>query len=242
MARIFVGIDPGKSGAISILNPNKVEAFYTPMRVTRKKLKAKTKSGKQKVQVTTRYGVHLMYLLLTRMIQARKKGHEVLVALEKQSCRPNDSKAVIAQVADGYAVWRTLLELANLPFVEIQPSVWKPKYVESGSVKSVSQRACKKLYPTLDLSLAKSEALAEAVLIADYLRRKTLQLKYPEVTRMLPLERAQSDKRKKQRGEGVQRHEAKVAARVGKSKRRISPLVKSVVSMSGLLPAKKPRR
>lgn len=139
-----------------------------------------TKSGKPKVSVKTRYCPRLMLLILAQAKKAAKKaGCEIAVCLERQWARPTDSKHVVEQFAKGYATWTTLIELLDLPLVEVSPSVWKPRYVFKDAPKDESIKVCRKLYPRLKLPLKKDECIAEATLIADYVRRRDLGMEYP---------------------------------------------------------------
>lgn len=226
MPAVYVGIDPGQKGAIAILHGNSLRVYYTPVRTVRRKTNKKTKAGNPQVKVEISYGVRMMHAILQQVVSLKNQGIPVTVALEKQIIRGNDSRNVIFRIAEGFSVWRTLLELLDLPVQMVLPAHWKPKYVEAGAVKAVSVRACRALYPKLELALKKSEALAEAVLIADYARRRGEGKEFPSPARMTPAERQESERSAESRKRGVERYEAKIAAKVGKPRRQLSAMLK----------------
>jgi hypothetical protein len=139
-----------------------------------------TKAGKPKVTTKTRYSPKLMLLLLAQARRAAKRlGCPIVVCLERQWARPTDSKHVVEQFAKGYATWTTLIDLLELPVVEVSPSVWKPRYVPKESTKEESIKICRKLYPRLPLPRKKDECIAEAALIADYVWRRDMGMEHP---------------------------------------------------------------
>lgn len=104
---------------------------------------------------------------------------DILVTIESQRQRPNDSKQVVFQVGRGLGLWEMAVTAAGYELVKVLPSQWKPNYTEPGADKKASLAICKKLYPDHDLPLAKDEARAEAILIADYTMRKATGLEFP---------------------------------------------------------------
>lgn len=177
---IWVGIDCGKAGAVAVVvNPETVYAFHVPTVVTRKKRpRKKTASGKPSVSTTVEYDLPAMCQLI-RNIADLYSEHTVKIAIERQQGMPRDSKRTVFAVGRGQGLWEMAATAAGIEPVLIKPAVWKLCYVEEKADKEASVAICKQILPGLTLKLRKDEALAEAALIADYIRRADLNLSYP---------------------------------------------------------------
>jgi len=175
---IWLGIDCGKTGGIgAIYSDGRVEAWHTPSITTRTKSpRAKTKAGKPRVKTETVYDLMGMLRLLQVFRKLHNDGWRVQVAIERQQQQQRDSKQVVFQVGRGQGLWEMACAANKLPFDLVMPSVWKPNYVPPGSNKAASREVCQKIYPGLLLPLAKDEAKAEAVLLADFIRRREQSL------------------------------------------------------------------
>jgi hypothetical protein len=178
---LYAAIDPGKTGALAFIFPSgKVESWHTPTLTTRvKHPRAKTKKGNPKVSVTKVYDTRAMFDLVYRLCWYRdKKGFVIDLSIEGQQSRPTDSKGVVFAVAHGVSKWETIAELCELPYLRLWPHVWKPRYLKKQAPKKASLELARKLFPNHDLPLAKDEARAEALLMADYLRRKRMEIPF----------------------------------------------------------------
>lgn len=180
MKKLWLGIDCGKGGAIgAIYSDGRVESCHTPVHVTRAKKRKKSKAGKTRYSSKTDYNLLGMLKVLQTFRKLQESGWDVIVSIEQQRQRRRDSKQVVFQVGYGMGLWEMACTANKLKFVKVLPSQWKPCYVEMGASKKRSIEECKKLYPNHALPLAKDEARAEAILIADYTMRQILELKYP---------------------------------------------------------------
>lgn len=187
---LYVGIDPGLQGAIAIIYPNgSVTSWHTPVSVLRKKLpRAKTKQGNPKVKTTSMYGFREMHLLLYALRKSQKGGRcRVVLGIERQSARESDSKHTILAVGRNQGIWEALAGANGLEYSLVEPSAWKPRYLPKGSPKQASLDLAVSLYPAHDFKrnpktgelYKKEEARAEAVLIADFCRRREEGAAYP---------------------------------------------------------------
>lgn len=185
---LYIGVDPGKQGAVAFLLSNRANnktfavSLSTPVTVTvTKHPRAKTKSGKPKVTRKSEYNILAMRDIITEWVAKvnKKQKCRVVFCIERQWARPTDSKSNIQRMAEGYASWLTIAKLLGLPIVEISPVSWKPKYVPVGADKKESVKICTKLYPMVSLPKVKDSDRAEAVLIADFVRRRDEQIDYP---------------------------------------------------------------
>ena len=172
----WIGIDPGKGGAIACIDVyGVIEARHTPMITTRiKSPRAKTAAGNVRVKVTTEYDFFGILDLLEKL--TRPCG-DTTVVIERQWGRPRDSKGAIFEVGRGYGIWQMAIAAMGLAAMEVVPQTWRPCYVGVRADKQKSKEVCQILYPEYSLPLKRDEAKAEAILIADYGKR--LELQFP---------------------------------------------------------------
>ena len=197
----FIGIDPGKMGAIALLLPDgdkwKATAQFMPTVTTSTRKKGLSPAGKPKYSRKTEYDRwKLVQLIYEFLYTAQDLCCDCHIAIENQQARPTDSKGNVFATAQGFGMLemavitaRALLARtqANIwSFQEqpgmyhlVSPTAWKPRYVQVGADKAASVTACRRLYPDLPLPLVKDEAKAEAVLIADYCLRTFYGLDFP---------------------------------------------------------------
>ena len=208
---VYIGVDPGKKGAVAYIHACdggsvlSVGARYTPTLTDVKKFaRAKTKAGRPRVSRKVRYDILGMRQLLRNIKSRAKAGDKLIFCIERQWPRPEDGKGQVQAMAEGYATWKTIATLELLPIVEISPAAWKPRYVPTGSDKAASVRVCRQIFPQLALPLVKDADRAEAVFIADYVRRKTGNLPFVrEVEKCLVRSDGERPTAKKKRRRGV---------------------------------------
>lgn len=204
---VYIGVDPGKKGAVAYLETTddgrvlRVGSRHTPvLTATKKFARAKTKAGKPRVSRKVTYDILGMQRMLRNIRNHAWLGAKFVFCIERQWPRPEDGKGQVQAMAEGYATWKTVAVLEGLSIVEVSPTAWKPRYVPTGSDKAASVRICKQLFPSLDLPLVKDSDRAEAVLLADYVRRKTHGLAFVrEVERRLVREDAEPPRKKRKR-------------------------------------------
>ena len=153
MKKIYTGIDPGQKGGIGIIGTT-AEAF--PMPDTEQDI-------------------------IKRLENIRKNAPEMVVILEKAQAMPKQGIASTGKYMEGYGFIKGALVAMKIPFHEIRPAVWK-KEILSGEAdkkdKGTSIRVCERIFPEVDLILPRCrkphDGMAEALLIAEYGRRKNL--------------------------------------------------------------------
>jgi hypothetical protein len=174
----YVGIDCGKSGAVALIVDGKVRLMeFTPVVTTRTRKRKRSKSNAIRYSSSTQYNLKEMLNLLRKCL-FEVSLRDLLVTIEQQRQRPHDSKQTVFQVGYGQGLWEMACTALDLPFTTVEPAVWKPNYVEKGAEKSASVTAASALYK-VNFTHKKDEAKAEAILIADYQRRKQESLGYP---------------------------------------------------------------
>jgi hypothetical protein len=160
---IFVGIDPGRLGAISALFPDgRVVARHLPL---------------VKVRGVERYDAYAMHRYMRWLRLWALDGYIVKCLAEEVTMRPFEAKRTVLAAGMGYGHWVCLAHLYGFELPQVHPSTWKAAYGFRRGKKTTAEfkrdtvSMCRKLYPSVKLYLEKDEALAEATLIADYLKR-----------------------------------------------------------------------
>jgi hypothetical protein len=82
----------------------------------------------------------------------------------------------------GYGIghWDCCAKLLDLQYEKVWAHAWKPLYLPTGAHKQLSLDLARDMFPGHDLPLKKDEARAEALLIADYVRRKMEGKSFPK--------------------------------------------------------------
>jgi hypothetical protein len=167
---VVVGIDPGKNGALAILDhkSNIIQAVLMPIN----KVKV-IKKGKTRVQ-------REIDLLKVKSILLSYKVETVVI--EKQHIYPGQGNKSNETTMKQYGNLIGLLVGLDIRYVEVEASEWQAKYkeievdpeVDLMSIKQTKKKsisAVKKLYPGFSLLSSKrcrvpSDALSDSILIA----------------------------------------------------------------------------
>lgn len=154
--KYWAGIDPGKTGAIALVNSENVVCGCNDFPTDEVSLN----------------------LLLTGW---EKLGtFPELVFLEKQQSFGIEGRKSLASLMENYGIWKGMLSAHGWPFQTVAPNVWKsglgyPK--DKKQSKSYSLSLARRLYPGFAetwLSRAKDHNRAEALILA-YLAKNGLQ-------------------------------------------------------------------
>ena len=167
---IYIGIDPGLSGAVGIIDesyPGKlsspgpdpqINVFDTPTVL----VKAETTKRK--------YMVGAMALLL----KPYAGRQDVVVVLENVHSMPSQGVASSFSFGEGKGMWEGILGAFDIPFDLVSPQRWKKAIMaDQGKEKSAARFKAAQLFPSLtsQLSRVKDDGRAEAILMAEYGRR-----------------------------------------------------------------------
>lgn len=142
---IYVGIDPGKNGALACITEDAVsvvkfdEADY-------------------------------------RAILGAVSGKKAVCALEHVGAMPGQGVTSMFHFGENFGYIRGLLEANGIAYELVRPQKWKKEFSVTGE-KNTSVAVCKRLFPNLSLlptdkCRKESDGMAEAVLLAEYARRK----------------------------------------------------------------------
>jgi hypothetical protein len=140
--KTYVGIDPGKTGAIAILHLDEV-CFIEPQDLER--------------------DPSLIDFI------------EVFVAIEKAQAMPKQGVVSMFHYGVSYGTMIGILKALRKPYQEISPRTWKKEFSLTNDKKESVVMAVK-LFPGAagHLKFKKDHGKAEALLLAEYARRKNM--------------------------------------------------------------------
>ena len=153
----IMGIAPGFSGAIAVLDPDLKVDSVMDMPII--------KVGKKRELDEARLAD------LFKMWQ----GKSITVGLEKSQTMPNQGIVSSGRYMASYGFLRGLCVGNGIPYHLIQPQSWKKAMMpDMGKEKGASIQKVSQLHPELTLTRVKDHGIADAVLIARYLRKNIL--------------------------------------------------------------------
>ena len=152
---IIFGIDPGVSGAISILENKKViEIFDMPTMIDGKKNK-KQVNGAQ----------------VTNIIKERlNTDEEVLIVVEHVNAMPGQGVTSMFNFGQSFGVIKGICSALGLPIYFVRPIKWKRHFNLIKTNKDASRTKVIEIYPEISnkISRKKDSNKADAILIARY--------------------------------------------------------------------------
>ena len=162
---IYIGIDPGLSGAVAVIQDteayfgeHRIDVFDTPTALVEGE---KTKR---------KYLVPAMCRLLVQYA----KRNDVLAVLEHVHSMPKQGVASSFCFGEGKGMWEGILAAFEIPTELVSPQRWKKAIMaDQGKEKSAARFKAMALFPSLadHLKLVKHDGRAEALLMAEYGRR-----------------------------------------------------------------------
>ena len=152
---IIFGIDPGVSGAISILENKKViEIFDMPTMIDGKKNKRQI-NGSQ----------------VTNIIKERlNDGKEIVVVVDQVNAMPAQGVTSMFNFGQSFGVIKGICSALRLPIYFVRPTKWKKHFNLIKTNKDASRTKVIQTYPEISskLSKKKDSNKADAILIARY--------------------------------------------------------------------------
>ena len=155
---LYIGIDPGKSGAIAWYYENRGLIFgdATVHPCPLKKLV----SGK------TASDPKAMAALVASIAQ---KGDEVSAIIEHVHAMPKQGVTSMFTFGTNYGMWLGILAALNVPVKIVSPRTWKKHFFHDAKVdKTASIDAALRRFPGLSGIIGKNHNKAEAILLALY--------------------------------------------------------------------------
>tara|TARA_B110000438_G_scaffold294746_1_gene336631 strand:- start:900 stop:1379 length:480 start_codon:yes stop_codon:yes gene_type:complete len=158
---IIIGVDPGISGAISIIENKKIlEVYDTPTMIEGKKNK-KQINGAQ----------------VTNIIKERLKDKkEVVVVVEHVNAMPGQGVTSMFNFGQSFGVIKGICAALNLPIYFVRPTKWKKYFNLIKTNKDASRTKVIEAYPEISNKLhrKKDSNRADAILIALYFNNTQL--------------------------------------------------------------------
>ena len=154
---IIFGIDPGISGAISVLENKKViEVFDMPTMIDGKKNKKQVNGS----QVTNIIKENLN----------KDKDKEVVVVVEHVNAMPGQGVTSMFNFGQSFGVIKGICSALSLPIYFVRPAKWKKHFNFIKTNKDASRTKVIQIYPGVSskLSRKKDSNKADAILIARY--------------------------------------------------------------------------
>ncbi len=167
---IYLGIDPGATGAVGVLTAIDepacllAEVFDCPIVLG-------GKSGKQKQLDVASMAGELRHLASGATTGT---GIDIRAAIEFQQAFPKQGASSTFKLGTNYGAWQGILATLGIPFELVRSQVWKPSVgLARGASKAESRAAARRLFPQVadQLSRVKDDGRAEALLIAEFRRR-----------------------------------------------------------------------
>jgi hypothetical protein len=150
MSALTIGIDPGLSGAIAVLDDAGSLVSLTDLPVIRD------------LSLSWIDGSELLSIILGAL-----QGRSAVAMVERVSAMPKQGIASAFCFGVGFGSVLSVLQALNIPLEFVTPAVWK-RSLCLGKDKKASLHKARLLYPTAELHLAKHDGRAEALLIARY--------------------------------------------------------------------------
>ena len=151
----IIGIDPGLSGAIAILEDNKVlSIFDMPVMAEGKKNKRQLNSAQ-----------------LVNIIRANTVTEdEVVVIVEQVNAMPGQGVTSMFNFGQTFGAIKGVCAALNLPIFFVRPSKWKKYFELINSSKDSSRTKVIEMYPSLSNQLSKKKDVnkSDAILIARF--------------------------------------------------------------------------
>ena len=151
----LIGIDPGLSGAIAILEDKKVlKLLDMPVMAEGKKNKRQLNSAQ----------------LVTIINENIKANEEVAVVVEQVNAMPGQGVTSMFNFGQTFGAIKGICAALELPIFFVRPSKWKKHFELINSSKDSSRTKAIEMYPKLSNQLAKKKDVnkSDAILIARF--------------------------------------------------------------------------
>tara|TARA_A100001011_G_C13919399_1_gene678479 strand:+ start:195 stop:686 length:492 start_codon:yes stop_codon:yes gene_type:complete len=160
-----IGIDPGLSGAIAVLEDKKVLGIFDmPVMAEGKKNKRQLNSAQ-----------------LVNVIKSNiNQGEEISVVVEQVNAMPGQGVTSMFNFGQTFGAIKGVCAALKLPIYFVRPSKWKKHFELINSSKDSSRTKVIEMYPTLSDQLAKKKDVnkSDAILIARYYIEASLKVSY----------------------------------------------------------------
>lgn len=144
----FIGIDPGKKGALAMI--------------------IRTEAGEEIVTASFDKETYLSTLF-------RVDEKDAVCCLEHVSAMPGQGVTSMFSFGEGFGWLQGVLDTCGIPYELVKPQKWKKAFSITAD-KNSSIQVCKRLFPQVSLKRTEKcktddDGIAEALLMAEYARR-----------------------------------------------------------------------
>lgn len=157
---IYIGIDPGLSGAVAIIDGTEVKLFDAPT--------AETGKGTKRD-----YLIPNMAQIIRNAVPYEEDS--AFVVIEAVHSMPKQGVASSFSFGRGLGIWEGIVAAYAIPYAKVAPQTWKKAMLADmpRDSKDSSRIAATRLFPNAAdmLSRKKDDGRAEALLMAEYGRR-----------------------------------------------------------------------
>ena len=151
----IIGIDPGLSGGIAILEDNKVRGMFDmPVMSDGKKNKRQLNSA-----------------LLSQIIKENiKDSEDPVVVVEQVNAMPGQGVTSMFNFGQTFGAIKGICAALSLPIFFVRPAKWKKHFELINSSKDASRTKAIEMYPLIAEKLSKKKDVnkSDAILIARY--------------------------------------------------------------------------
>ena len=150
----IIGIDPGLSGAIAVLENNKVlNIFDIPV----------MSEGKNKRQLNSA-------LLVNLLKDNVRDGEDVAIIVEQVNAMPGQGVTSMFNFGQTFGAIKGICAALEFPIYFVRPSKWKKHFELINSSKDASRTKAIEMYPKLSSQLSKKKDVnkSDAILIARF--------------------------------------------------------------------------
>ncbi len=150
-----IGIDPGLSGAIAILENNKVLGIFD--------MPVMSEGKKNKRQLNS---AQLVNIIKENIM----KDEEIAVVVEQVNAMPGQGVTSMFNFGQTFGAIKGVCAALNLPIFFVRPSKWKKHFELINSSKDSSRTKVIEMYPSLSNQLTKKKDVnkSDAILIAKF--------------------------------------------------------------------------
>ena len=151
----IIGIDPGLSGAIAVLENNKVESIIDmPVMPEGKKNKRQLNSAQ------------LVKIIKRNILNSK----EVVVVVEQVNAMPGQGVTSMFNFGQTFGAIKGIAAALELPIFFVRPAKWKKHFELINSSKDASRTKAIEMYPLISSQLSKKKDVnkSDAILIARF--------------------------------------------------------------------------
>ncbi len=154
-----LGIDPGIGGGVVALTHEGTLDYARRTPVITEKSKR-------------HYDIPGMVEAITNAVT---QNPELIVAIEKVGAMPRDGKVGAFSFGKGYGIWLGILGALAIPYMEVTPQRWQARMLaglpRGPHTKASAVQRSKSLFPSLPIKVKADWGMADAALIAEYIRQ-----------------------------------------------------------------------